>query len=56
MFVVKRDGSTVEFNSQKIINAIEKANENVDEQDRICHDKIEEIAREIESKRCKRIR
>ena len=55
MFVVKRDGSTVDFNIDKIINAIEKANENVDESERISRDKIEEIARSIESKRCKRI-
>lgn len=55
MFVVKRDGSTVDFNIQKIINAIEKANENVEENQRISHDKIEEIARSIESKKCKRI-
>ena len=55
MLVVKRDGSTVEFNPQKIINAIEKANENVDVCDRVSREKIEEIARNIESKRCKRI-
>ena len=55
MLVVKRDGTTVEFNPQKIINAIEKANENVDVCDRVSREKIEEIARNIESKRCKRI-
>ncbi|MBE7053913.1 MAG: anaerobic ribonucleoside-triphosphate reductase [Ruminococcaceae bacterium] len=55
MLVVKRDGTTVEFNPQKIINAIQKANENVDECERVSQEKIEEIARNIESKRCKRI-
>lgn len=37
MQVIKRNGSKVEFNSQKIITAIEKANAAVAENDRLEH-------------------
>ena len=50
MKVIKRDGSTVEFNRIKIENAIRKANEAVEEQDRITEEKIVEIAKKIEAK------
>ena len=36
MKVIKRDGSTADFDSSKIIVAIQKANQVVEPEDRIC--------------------
>ena len=47
MKVIKRDGSTVSFDRSKIENAIRKANEAVEESERISEDKIIEIAKKI---------
>ncbi len=47
MKVIKRDGSTCDFDKKKIVDAIEKANEAVDVEDRITAAQIEEIADEI---------
>ncbi len=48
--VIKRDGSTVEFDRNKIKNAIRKANEAVDAEARASEEQIEEIVRNIERK------
>ena len=48
MKVIKRDGSTVDFDRSKIALAITKANNAVDEPYRITDDQIEEIVCEIE--------
>lgn len=50
MKVIKRDGSTVDFDRSKIITAIRKANEAVDDEDRISEEEIESIVSYIESK------
>ncbi len=50
MKVIKRDGTTVEFDRSKIANAIRKANGAVDEEDRIEEQYIEEIVSQIEQK------
>lgn len=47
MKVVKRDGSIVDFDRSKIIKAIGKANEAVDEEERIEQSAIEEIVDDI---------
>lgn len=47
MKVIKRDGSTVDFDRSKIIKAIGKANEAVDIEDRISDAQIEKIVDEI---------
>ena len=47
MKVIKRDGSTVDFDRSKIIKAISKANEAVDLEDRISDKQIEKIVDEI---------
>lgn len=44
MKVIKRDGTTVDFDRSKIIVALNKANDAVDECDKIGEDKIEAIA------------
>ncbi|MGM9552101.1 MAG: anaerobic ribonucleoside-triphosphate reductase [Clostridia bacterium] len=49
MKVIKRDGSTVDFDRSKIVIAIKKANAAVEESSRIAEDKIEEIVSHIES-------
>ena len=43
MKVIKRDGSTVDFDRSKIITAIRKANEVVDVEARISEEDIESI-------------
>lgn len=48
MLVKKRDGRLVEYDKQKIINAINKANAEVTLENRISYDKILEIVKEIE--------
>lgn len=50
MKVIKRDGSTADFDSGKIIVAIQKANQVVEPEDRIEQERIEAIARYVESK------
>ena len=51
MQVIKRDGTIVDFDRNKIRIAIEKANATVDEADRIDNSGIEEILQYIESRR-----
>ena len=50
MKVIKRDGSTADFDSSKIIVAIQKANQVVEPEDRIDQERIEAIAHYVESK------
>ena len=50
MKVIKRDGTTVEFDRSKIILAIQKANEVVDPEDRITEEQILAIANFVQSK------
>ena len=50
MKVIKRDGTTVDFDPQKIVVAIEKANAAVEEQCRISESKIKEIAAYVQGK------
>ena len=47
MKVIKRDGSTVDFDRSKIAMAIKKANEAVDMEDRVTDKQIEKIVDEI---------
>ncbi len=47
MKVIKRDGSTVDFDRSKIVKAISKANEAVDIEDRVTDKQIEQIVDEI---------
>lgn len=49
MLVIKRDGRIVEYNKDKIINAIQKANAEVTEHERVSNNKILEILNEVES-------
>ncbi len=49
MKVIKRDGTTVDFDRSKIVKAIEKANVAVDEKERVSEDQIEAIVDEIAS-------
>ena len=55
MTVIKRDGKTVEFDRSKIIVALSKANDAVEECDRITAEQMEEIADYINEKRKSRI-
>ncbi len=48
MKVIKRDGSEAQFNSEKIIIAITKANNSVTAEDKLTPDIIEKIAKSIE--------
>ena len=50
MKVIKRDGSTVDYDRSKIANAIRKANTVVEPEEQICEEKIEEIIQYIEHK------
>lgn len=50
MKVIKRDGTTADFDRSKIENAIRKANSNVEEDQRLSEEKIHQIALYIESK------
>ena len=54
MKVIKRDGTTVDFDRSKIVIAISKANDAVEPEERISEDQIEEIVSYIESKKRKR--
>ena len=51
MTVIKRDGTVVEFDRNKIIVALQKANEAVDEENRITDNQIEAIADYIADKK-----
>ena len=55
MKVVKRDGSVVDFDRSKIIIAINKANEEVDQSERATNSQIESILNYIEGKNRKRM-
>ena len=55
MKVIKRDGTTVDFDRSKIIKAIEKANDAVDESQRVTEEQIEEIVIHIENKHRQRL-
>ena len=55
MKVIKRDGTTVDFDPSKIIIAIQKANNAVDECDRIEEEKIKQIAHNVQSMKRKRL-
>ena len=55
MKVIKRDGSTVDFDRSKIVKAISKANEAVDMEDRVSDEQIESIVDEIASRRRTRL-
>ena len=48
MKIIKRNGSEAEFDRQKIVIAIGKANRSVEDQDKILEEEIERIAEEIE--------
>ena len=47
MKIIKRDGSIVEYNPEKIRKAIQKANSEVSQRERISKEKIEEIIKYI---------
>ena len=49
MKVIKRDGRIVEYDRNKILTAIRKANAEVDRYDKLSDDKIEGIVASIES-------
>ena len=51
MKVIKRDGTTVEFDRNKIKRAIRKANEAVDPDFRVTEEQVEQIVHNIESKK-----
>lgn len=51
MKVIKRDGTTVEFDRSKIAKAIRKANGAVEAEHRISEEQIEQIVRNIERKK-----
>lgn len=55
MTVIKRDGTAVEFDRSKIIIALQKANEAVNEEERITPNQIEAIADYITDKKRTRI-
>ncbi|MBO4990415.1 MAG: anaerobic ribonucleoside-triphosphate reductase [Clostridia bacterium] len=50
MKVIKRDGSTVNFDRAKIAGAIRKANEAVEEEDRVNEEQIEDVVSSIAQK------
>ena len=56
MIVIKRDGSVVDYDRSKIITAIEKANAEVPEEDRLPRDRVEAIVDHIEAVSRKRKR
>ena len=55
MKIVKRDGSTVEYNPEKIRVAIEKANKEVSRKDKVSKEQIQEIISYIEDLKKKRL-
>ncbi len=50
MQVIKRDGSSVDYDRSKIAVAIRKANAEVEEKEKISEDKIDAIIESIEKK------
>lgn len=50
MKVIKRDGTTVDFDGSKIVIAIQKANAAVEPENRIEEDKIQDIAHNVQAK------
>lgn len=50
MKVIKRNGSTVDYDSTKIVNAILAANKEMPEDGRVSEDKINDILEELEAK------
>ena len=50
MKVIKRDGTTVDFDRSKIVTAIQKANSAVDPSEQINHQEIDAIADHVNSK------
>ena len=48
--IIKRDGSIVEYNQDKILNAISKANQTVSENNRIDIDKMSEIVKMVDER------
>lgn len=55
MKVIKRDGTTVDFDRSKIVIALQKANAAVDLSDRITDAQVEEIVHYIETKKRQRL-
>ncbi len=55
MKVIKRDGSSVDFNSDKIVKAINAANNKVDEESRISNTQINNIVKFVSNNKKKRI-
>lgn len=55
MKVIKRDGSTVDFDRNKIAKAISKANEAVDFEDRVTEQQINDIVDDIASRHRRRV-
>ena len=55
MQVIKRDGSSVDFDRSKIVAAITKANASVEAEDRITEEAIEEITQYVESRHRSRL-
>ena len=53
--VIKRDGTNVDFDRSKIVVALQKANDAVEENERITDSEIEEIADFITDKKKQRI-
>ena len=51
MKVIKRDGTTVDFDRSKIITAIQKANAAVDPEHRVTDSQIETIVHNIENRK-----
>jgi ribonucleoside-triphosphate reductase len=50
MKVIKRDGTTVDFDRNKIVHALQKANDAVDPEERITEEQIQDIAKIVYSK------
>ena len=55
MKIIKRDGTIVEYNPEKIKNAIKKANNDVGRKEKATGEEIEEIIKYIEELNKRRI-
>ena len=55
MKIIKRDGTIVEYNPEKIKNAIKKANNDVGRKEKATNEEIEEIIKYIEELNKRRI-
>ena len=53
MKVIKRDGTIVEYNAEKIRTAIKKANNEVSKKQKATDEEIDEIIKELEKERKK---